>query len=130
VPGTQPRPPEPRPWSLGAAGRGEGSAGGSSGPGKCLSPRRGFATAAWKNFGGGFFSCCWEEEQAEKPGSPASQRGRAGAAGGSGSSEMLPATPCPCGVFGSPRGRIHEDGEPSYKEWAALHRSFISSWGA
>lgn len=36
-------------------GQGEGSAGGCLGPGKCLSPRCGFVTAAWKNFGAGFF---------------------------------------------------------------------------
>lgn len=83
---------------------------------------------AWKNFGSGFFSC-WEEEQQEKPCSLASQRGRAGTAQVSGSSKMLHANPCSCPFFGPPWDWIH-DGEPSYEEWAALHRSFILSWGA
>lgn len=89
-------------------GQGEGSAGGCSGPGKCLSPRCGFVSVAGKNFGGGCFSC-WEEEQAEKPCSPASQRGRAGPVQGLGPSHA----PChPLPLPGSPWGRICDEELP------------------
>lgn len=111
--------------SLGATRRDEGSTGGCSGPGKCLSLCCGFVTVAWKNFSGVFFPA-GKKSRRKSPGEPT---GRAGPAWGTGSSKMLHAIPCPCWFFGSTWEQNY-NGKPSNKEWAVLHCLFILSGGA
>lgn len=55
--------------SLGATRRDEGSTGGCSGPGKCLSLCCGFVTVAWKNFSGVFFPA-GKKSRRRSPGEP------------------------------------------------------------